>query len=250
MINAYILLSEQAYSTLVNTGELICDNKGAQAITCELEPYYQWMAEQMISKGITRPSGACYPLWAWTVFNNEVRGMPDYVIDGDEKGVLVTFRIDPEHILQSDFGLWSHAINNGFIPPYDEPNLEFNDQTRGKTMSLILMHGTCSCLTDDSEIVEYYAECQVDECPDCAIEILEVLIETPEQLSVDYPAFEEPLSFYRNDYTTCDREWGEMIEAGEIPYPKDECDHQVALDVTCSVRTSAFLPASTVSIKE
>ena len=129
------------------------------------------------------------------------------------------------------------------------------------SQSILLYHGTCSkgadniqciglnehtCLTSDLEVAEYYAECAHDESGEEPV-VLTVLVPR-HQLKVDFPAFEEPLSFYRNDHTRSDSEWHEMIEDGRIPFPDDEHDVDTALEITKSVRTSGHIPISSIDI--
>ncbi|WP_210498523.1 hypothetical protein [Vibrio crassostreae] len=108
-----------------------------------------------------------------------------------------------------------------------------------------------ACLTSDLEVAEYYAECACDEdglsYEECAI--VAVTVER-DSLVVDYPAYEEPLSFYKHNYTTSDREWREMIENAEIPYPRDEKDIDTALEVTTCVRVSSKVDGSLCSLKD
>lgn len=115
--------------------------------------------------------------------------------------------------------------------------------------TVILYHGTCdkgkekilseglnplSCMTSDIEVAQYYAECAAEESDEPPV-ILSMLVPKT-NLKVDYNSFEEPLSYFKHEYTRSDSEWREMIESGEIPYPKDEFDFQTSLDVVWSVR--------------
>jgi hypothetical protein len=116
-------------------------------------------------------------------------------------------------------------------------------------MAIELMHGTCKCLaakinimgllanthyTDSAEVASYYAECAEDECDCGGQEIVHVSVPN-ENLKPDFHSYEEPLSFFRNEYTTCDREWHEMIETGEIPFPLTSADYKTSLDEVRSV---------------
>lgn len=115
--------------------------------------------------------------------------------------------------------------------------------------TVLLYHGTCvkgkekilkeglnplSCMASDIEVAQYYAECASDESGEPPV-ILSMLV-PKNNLKVDYSSFEEPLSYYRNEYTRSDSEWNEMIESGKIPYPKNELDFQTSLDIVWSVR--------------
>lgn len=118
-----------------------------------------------------------------------------------------------------------------------------------ESKQIFLFHGTCyccaekilkeglkprTCLTDNLDVAEYYSEAANDECENCEPVILSVTVMT-DNLVVDQPAFDEPLTYYRNNYTRCDDEWYEMLESGEIPSPTSEHDYKTALSVTNSV---------------
>ncbi|WP_063664363.1 hypothetical protein [Aliivibrio fischeri] len=111
-----------------------------------------------------------------------------------------------------------------------------------------------SYLTNNLSIAEYYAECACDEesmSYDEAV-ILEVNIDK-KSLSVDFASFEEPLSIYRNNFARTDRDWHQMIEDGDIPYPKSSnlsVDVQIALQVTGCVKTVKHLSPEQCSIHE
>jgi hypothetical protein len=115
--------------------------------------------------------------------------------------------------------------------------------------TIILKHGTCACnlekikqnglkarsyLTDDEPLAFYYAECAADEC-DCGdYDLVDVEVES-EQLRVDFNSYEEPLSYFRNAYTTSDSEWFQMINDGTVPYPDSEYDYNTSIAVVRSV---------------
>lgn len=118
--------------------------------------------------------------------------------------------------------------------------------------TLTLFHGTSTvdaarisengfrentCFTNSAELAEYYAEERVEEVGG-EIAIFEVVIDTG-ILRVDEPAFEEPLTLYRNEHAASDDEWHDGLSTGAIPSPSDSRDYATALEVTWSVRSSA-----------
>lgn len=129
---------------------------------------------------------------------------------------------------------------------------------------ITLMHGTCqcrsekihheglfslSCLTNNEDVAWYYAECALDECEnDCGEYVVLNIQVNKDNLKVDYNAFSEPLSYYRNKYTNCDREWAEMLEGGSIPSPESEFDYQTSLDVTNSVMCIEAIKSNVIAI--
>lgn len=116
---------------------------------------------------------------------------------------------------------------------------------------ITLKHGTCECrsekilvegldsrafLTDSEEIALYYAECALDDCSNNCGEMtyFEATVDEKE-LRADWASYEEPLTFFRNRYTSCEREWFEMIESGEITMPENSNDYKTSLEVVNSV---------------
>jgi len=102
-------------------------------------------------------------------------------------------------------------------------------------------------LTDSEELAEYYAEEAVAELGGSEI-ILSVEVDE-NNLRVDWPAYDEPLTFYRDEYACDDEEWHEMIEEGEIPYPNNDKDWATALEATWSVKHEGAIPASSISME-
>ena len=130
---------------------------------------------------------------------------------------------------------------------------------------ITLFHGTTSenaqnitsngfrpqtCLTTDMEIAQYYAECACDaeNLNYDDVVILSVSL-TKDCLVVDYAAYEEPLSYYRDNFTKCDKEWGAMCDSGKIPYPSDQNDVDSAIQATCCVRLAVWAPATPDNIE-
>lgn len=113
------------------------------------------------------------------------------------------------------------------------------------------MHGTSSnqveailaeglkahtCLTCSEALAQYYAECAAEE--DGGVPVWLLAEVDPRTLRVDYAAFQEPLTYYRDEHAGDDDDWHAMIDAGEIPYPSSDKDWQTALAVTWSVKTN------------
>lgn len=102
-----------------------------------------------------------------------------------------------------------------------------------------------SCLTNDLDTALDFAlsTCECNGVSKDEAEIIEIQVDK-NSLYVDYPAYEEPLTLYRNNWASTDREWHEMCDNGEIPYPTDKTDVDVALMVTGCVRTSIAIDSS------
>lgn len=107
-----------------------------------------------------------------------------------------------------------------------------------------------TCLTVSKEVANYYAECACDESGDnyseCAII---TLFATADELEVDYNAYEEPLTFYKHDYTRSDSEWAAMCESGEIPYPTNKHDVKPAIEATGCVMVTNFINKDRLSLE-
>lgn len=132
--------------------------------------------------------------------------------------------------------------------------------------TIALMHGTCLCrsakikeegfngnvyLTSNEALAWYYAECALDECEsECGDYVVFSVHAEREGLRVDRNSFEEPLSYFRDEYTKSDLEWMEMLESGEIPSPENEFDYQTSLDVVNSVVCLSKITPSEISIME
>jgi hypothetical protein len=113
-----------------------------------------------------------------------------------------------------------------------------------------------SCLTSSLEVADYFGEARIEELQDlgeltdCIGQVILAVNLPVDRLVVDYPAYEEPISIYRNVHTTCDREWHDGCDNGDIPYPKDELDVLPALEATTCVRVSGKICGKLFSINE
>ena len=115
--------------------------------------------------------------------------------------------------------------------------------------SILLYHGTCTeslsriyshglenaYFTDVFELAEYYSECAHEDLDNGEPVVLQVEVPTS-LLKVDYNSYDEPLSYFRNEFTRSDSEWAEMIESGDIKYPSNEDDWQTSMAIVRSVR--------------
>lgn len=110
-----------------------------------------------------------------------------------------------------------------------------------------------SCLTSDENLAWYYAEARLEELEDkkaLTDDIDEVVLRVVldnDKLVVDYPAYEEPISIYRDEYVGNDEDWHEGCENGDIPYPKDKDDVTAALEATTCVRVKRSVSGSLFS---
>ena len=136
------------------------------------------------------------------------------------------------------------------------PTITLFHGTTKKIAETIIKEGlkANSYLTSREDVAEYYAEVAMEDAvdkgdadADCVI--LSVIVKQND-LRVDYCAYEEPLTYYRNDFTKCDSEWHEGVNNGDIPYPKDIKDTAVALSVTGCVKTQSLVTSKYITIYE
>ena len=127
-----------------------------------------------------------------------------------------------------------------------------------KEKTMQLLHGTTSSLwekiqlkglrnpnlTTDKEVAGYFAK-EAAEADGGMPIILKVKV-SANQLWVDGPAYEEPLTYYRNRWAASDEEWHQKIASGEIPYPVDARDWPTALRVTTCVLVKEIVPPSKI----
>lgn len=135
------------------------------------------------------------------------------------------------------------------------PTLTLYHGTTAEHAQAILTDGlrAGTCLTSREDIAEYYAECAVDEATDEGRDTHEVILAITverDQLCVDYPAYEEPLTYYRDEFVSSDEEWHTGLEDGSIPYPDNDNDVDTALSVTACVKTTSKIPASAITTQE
>ncbi|GHO80287.1 hypothetical protein KSD_80580 [Ktedonobacter sp. SOSP1-85] len=80
---------------------------------------YQWMAEQMERCIGKRPKPNISPLWAWFQWRDVTHRKPDLRSSGHlapgTKGVRLACEIPDDQMLLSDFLLWHHALNYGYL---------------------------------------------------------------------------------------------------------------------------------------
>ncbi len=97
-----------------------------------------------------------------------------------------------------------------------------------------------TCFTTNESLAAYFAECANDEHQDDnGSRDIEVILSVSLPLSkikVDWPAFEEPISIFRNEWAASDDLWFEGIENNSIPYPGDDHDVESAIESTTCVR--------------
>lgn len=113
-----------------------------------------------------------------------------------------------------------------------------------------------SCLTTCVQLADYYCEARMEELQDKGklnedIEqvILQVVLSV-DALVVDYPAYEEPISIYRNKLFGNDEDWHEGCENGDVPYPENEFDVEPALEATTCVRVKKRVSADIFTVYE
>ncbi len=81
---------------------------------------YGWMADRMDERGIVRPEGVLYPVWAWYAQSGR-RGRPDLRLGGyAERGkemACIEIEIDDDRALLSDSDDWDYVLNGWYLNP-------------------------------------------------------------------------------------------------------------------------------------
>lgn len=108
-----------------------------------------------------------------------------------------------------------------------------------------------SYLTSREDVADYYGEVAMDEAidngeDDADYVILRVSI-SQDALSVDYNAYSEPLTYYRNDFADNDEDWFQKIDSGNIPYRENENDVATALSMTSCVKTKVKVSLNNIT---
>lgn len=129
---------------------------------------------------------------------------------------------------------------------------------------IILKHGTCACrasiieregflsdsyFTDSDDIARYYAIAAMEEC-DCEDYAIVSAKLMASSLKTDLNSYAEPLTYFRNEYTSCEKEWFRMIDEGDVPYPSSPSDYLTSLRVVRSVRCTVAVSGGSAFIKE
>lgn len=103
------------HKSLLNTGDFIND------YTKEFLDSYNWMVEQMLRYGLSKPKKSNYPFWAWYKYSSE-KNKPDLRHSAhaprDTKCVCLELEISDNLVLLSNFDLWHCVLNN--IPIFDD----------------------------------------------------------------------------------------------------------------------------------
>lgn len=119
---------EEAYQVLAKTGVLHANEQHLM-----FEEEYEWMAEQMKQKLGNPPKGVHYPMWAWYQWEGK-RKRRDLRCGGYEKRgtpmVQITFEIEPEKVLLSDFDEWGRILNYGYLSVDEQDDGRFDAEVK------------------------------------------------------------------------------------------------------------------------
>lgn len=80
--------------------------------------FFRWMADQQKTR--TKAEGVTSPVWAWYAYRGRSRRKPDlrcgWHLPTGAPGVRVEMSCPPEHVLLSQFEMWTHVLNGRFVP--------------------------------------------------------------------------------------------------------------------------------------
>lgn len=81
---------------------------------------YDWLCEQMVSRGLVRPAPDVYPVWAWRQWAGPQRPCPDLRTSSlkswaeSERHVLLTLEVPDAEVLVTDYDAWHWCLNYWF----------------------------------------------------------------------------------------------------------------------------------------
>lgn len=112
----YTAISTDAYQVLCALGQLRAPLRVTLAHT-EPDPFrraYDWLAEQMVQRGLIRPDPGFYPLWAWPDYDKLCSSYlrPDGPVTVLSDQVYLEIDVPDSLVLLSDYELW-HLVLNG-----------------------------------------------------------------------------------------------------------------------------------------
>ena len=125
----YTIHPIELYNKLTLEKRLVNDGKYFDDFTCDVFlPHYEWMANQMLLRGIKKSEDTKYPFWGWYKYSSK-KAKPDLRNAGLHKRgtecVCLQLELPDEKILLSNFDTWHNILNNHPIFPEDE---DFDNQ--------------------------------------------------------------------------------------------------------------------------
>jgi hypothetical protein len=118
---------EGVYQELQNTGIYHCDIGQGSMPEYRLE--YDWFVAQMKKRIGLPPDGVKYPVWAWYKWEGK-RKKPDLRRERWQCGLrgdifyCLTIEIPDEHVLLSDFDMWSIILLHGLLSTTEEEDTQ------------------------------------------------------------------------------------------------------------------------------
>lgn len=106
-----IFLSQPQYAV----GETTCTDSPTAQLS------YGWLCDQMVRRGLARPSDDIFPIWAWHRYLGSHRAKPDlryadiknYSRDG--RKVLLSIDIPDTQVLLHDYYAWHYPLNYWYL---------------------------------------------------------------------------------------------------------------------------------------
>ena len=122
----WTIQSRAAWMSLRRTGRLRGDGRRCWRFN---RPAYQWMAEQMVRRGVLRPGR--FPIWAWRTPKPDLRHRA--LLPPGTKGVRIELDVSPARVLLSEFDAWHCVLNRGFLPLSDREDDAFDRRCERRT---------------------------------------------------------------------------------------------------------------------
>jgi hypothetical protein len=82
---------------------------------------YDWLCQQMVSRGIKRPDAERYPVWAWFWWSGPKRAKPDLRTSSlkswakESRHVLFSLDVPDDSVLLHDYDAWHWCLNYWYL---------------------------------------------------------------------------------------------------------------------------------------
>ena len=101
------------WETLQSSGVYRADETKIEMLE-DFRPAYAWMVKEMERRIGPRPSGVCWPVWAWYKTNGRIgrvdlRRSEHWTV---EPSVCIEFEMSDDRVLLTDFDAWHCVLNN------------------------------------------------------------------------------------------------------------------------------------------
>ena len=118
----YTIQPVSIYETLRRAGTFLSEPwKDPEEWICTDAPAiklaYDWLCNEMVERGLSRPAPSVYPIWGWYRYMGEEKPKPDLRHRAykncrpDEQQVLLTLDVPDDDVLLHDYEAWHYPLN-------------------------------------------------------------------------------------------------------------------------------------------